>query len=104
MQLECVDSLSLSAGITGLVEKGLLCKTQGLSVAEIASTLRSEATKFRNYILIGNLTQLYKGGRLSSAQFYLGSLLKIKPIIQITNKGELQELDKVRSQKKAINI
>ena len=36
-------------------------------------------SKFRNYILIGNLTQLYKGGRLSSAQFYLGSLLKIKP-------------------------
>ena len=61
-----------------------------------------EATKFRNYILIGNLTQLYKGGRLSSAQFYLGSLLKIKPIIQINKKGELQELDKVRSQKKAV--
>ena len=102
VQLECVDSLSLSAGITGLVEKGLLLEEQGLSFDEIASTLKIEAKKFRNYILIGNLTQLYKGGRLSSAQFYLGSLLKIKPIIQINNKGEVQELDKVRSHKKAI--
>lgn len=102
VQVECIDSLSLSAGITGLVEKGLSLEERGLSFDEIASALRTEATKFRNYILIGNLTQLYKGGRLSSAQFYLGSLLKIKPIIQINNKGELQELDKVRSHKKAI--
>jgi DegV family protein with EDD domain len=102
VKVECIDSLSLSAGITGLVEKGLLLEEQGLSFEEIAITLRKEATKFRNYILIGNLTQLYKGGRLSSAQFYLGSLLKIKPIIQINNKGELKELDKVRSHKKAI--
>ena len=35
-------------------------------------------------------------------QFYLGSLLKIKPVIQITPQGELKELDKVRSHKKAI--
>ncbi|WP_342600051.1 DegV family protein [Psychrobacillus sp. FSL H8-0483] len=102
VQVECVDSLSLSAGITGLVVKGLHLQEQGLSFEEIAAQLRTEATKFRNFILIGNLTQLYKGGRLSSAQFYLGSLLKIKPIIQINNKGELQELDKVRSYKKAI--
>ncbi|MFJ7969994.1 DegV family protein [Psychrobacillus sp. NPDC096389] len=102
VQMECVDSLSLSAGITGLVEKGLQMQAQGLPFKDIASLLRIEATKFRNYILIGNLTQLYKGGRLSSAQFYLGSLLKIKPIIQINNKGALQELDKVRSEKKAM--
>ncbi len=102
VQLECIDSLSLSAGITGLVESGLRLEEQGLAFDEIASQLRVEATKFRNYILIGNLTQLYKGGRLSSAQFYLGSLLKIKPIIQINRRGELQELDKVRSQKKAV--
>lgn len=100
--MECVDSLSLSAGITGLVEKGLELQAQGLPFDEIAGLLRIETSKFRNYILIGNLTQLYKGGRLSSAQFYLGSLLKIKPIIQINKKGELQELDKVRSQKKAV--
>ncbi|TQR17193.1 DegV family protein [Psychrobacillus vulpis] len=102
VHMECVDSLSLSAGITGLVEKGLILEKQGLVFDEIVATLRLEATKFRNYILIGNLTRLYKSGRLSSVQFYLGNLLKIKPIIQINNKGQLQELDKVRSQKKAI--
>lgn len=102
IQVEFIDSFSLSAGITGLVEKGLQLQDKGQSYQEIAVVLREMVSKFRNYILIGNLTQLYKGGRLSSAQFYLGSLLKIKPIIQINHLGELQELDKVRSHKKAI--
>ena len=102
VQVEFIDSLSLSAGITGLVEKGLQLQEAGQSYQEIATALREMILKFRNYILIGNLTQLYKGGRLSSAQFYLGSLLKIKPVIQITQQGELKELDKVRSHKKAI--
>lgn len=102
VQVEFIDSLSLSAGITGLVEKGLQLQQAGQSYKEIAVELREMTSKFRNYILIGNLTQLYKGGRLSSAQFYLGSLLKIKPVIQITQQGELKELDKVRSHKKAI--
>lgn len=102
VKVECIDSLSLSAGITGLVEKGITLQGEGMPYTEIVQYLKSEATKFKNYILIGNLTQLYKGGRLSSAQFYLGSLLKIKPVIQINNKGQLQELDKVRSHKRAI--
>ncbi|MFJ7825643.1 DegV family protein [Psychrobacillus sp. NPDC096623] len=102
IQVEFIDSFSLSAGITGLVEKGLQLQEAGQSYQEIATELRNMTSKFRNYILIGNLTQLYKGGRLSSAQFYLGSLLKIKPIIQINAEGELKELDKVRSHKKAI--
>jgi len=102
VQVEFIDSLSLSAGITGLVERGLQLQEANLSFQDIVTELKEMISKFRNYILIGNLTQLYKGGRLSSAQFYLGSLLKIKPVILITSQGELKELDKVRSHKKAV--
>lgn len=103
IQMECVDSLSLSTGITKLVERGLELQESGKNIQEIAAELRSQVKNFRNYILIGNLNQLYKGGRMSSVQFYLGSLLQVKPIIQITAEGELKALDKVRSQKKAVN-
>ena len=103
VHIECIDSLSLSAGITGLVEKGIRLQENGHLFEEIVPLLKLEAKKFRNFILIGNLNQLYKSGRLSGVQFYLGSLLKIKPIIRINNNGELEELDKVRSHKKAIH-
>ncbi|ANU22329.1 DegV family protein [Planococcus donghaensis] len=97
-----IDSLALSYGLSGLIERGLKLQEQGHSAEEIAEKLAKETENFRNYILIGNLTQLYKGGRMSGAQYYLGSLLQIKPIVQITSEGELQPIDKVRSHKKAI--
>ena len=97
-----VDSLALSYGLSGLIERGLQLQKQGLEAEDIAQRLEKETANFRNYILIGNLTQLYKGGRMSGAQYYLGSLLQIKPIVQLTSEGELQPIDKVRSHKKAI--
>lgn len=98
-----VDSLALSYGLSGLLERGLALQEQGLSAEEIAKRLEQETGDFRNYILIGNLSQLYKGGRMSGAQYYIGSVLKIKPIVQITGKGELEPIDKVRSHKKAFS-
>ncbi len=102
VKMECVDSLALSSGLTKLVERGILLQERGMSLEEIATQLRSEVKNLRNYILIGNLNQLYKGGRMSGAQFYLGSLLQIKPIVHLNETGELKALDKVRSHKKAV--
>ncbi len=39
---------------------------------------------------------------MSGVQFFLGSLLKVKPIVQISPEGELQAIEKVRSEKKAL--
>ena len=103
VQMEVVDSFALSSGITKLVERGLLLQESGMELHEIAAQLRNEVQNLRNYILIGNLNQLYKGGRMSGVQFFLGSLLQVKPIIHLNEQGELKALDKVRSQKKAMN-
>lgn len=103
VQMEVVDSFALSSGITKLVERGLFLQESGMELHEIAAQLRNEVQNLRNYILIGNLNQLYKGGRMSGVQFFLGSLLQVKPIIHLNEQGELKALDKVRSQKKAMN-
>ncbi|AQQ54365.1 DegV family protein [Planococcus lenghuensis] len=100
--LYAVDSLALSYGMTGLIERGFYLQEQGLVPEKIAAQLQNETVDFRNFITIGNLSQLYKGGRMNGVQYYLGSLLKVKPIVQITEEGELAPIDKVRSQKKAM--
>ncbi len=97
-----VDSLSLSYGTTALVEYGMEMYDNGATVTEIQEQLEKMVGTVHNYILIGNLDQLYKGGRMSGMQFFLGSLLKIKPIIQISPEGELNMIDKVRSEKRAL--
>ena len=97
-----IDSLALSYGITGLIEKGMDMYDNGASVPEIKAELEKMAGTLQNFILIGQLDQLYKGGRMSGVQFFLGSLLKVKPIVQISKEGELVAIDKVRSEKKAL--
>lgn len=101
--VEVIDSLSISSAITILIEKGMELEEKGLEQQEIASILRQAVQETENYILIGNLNQLYKGGRMNSAQYLLGSMLKIKPILQINKEGELNVFEKVRSEKKAVN-
>jgi DegV family protein with EDD domain len=100
--LYAIDSMALSYGLSGLLERGMELASQGLEAEAIALQLEAETVNFRNYILIGNLTQLYKGGRMSGAQYYIGSLLQVKPIVQLTPEGELAPIDKVRSHKKAV--
>lgn len=97
-----IDSLSLSYGITGLIDKGMKLQNEGASVPEIKEQLEKMTSTLKNFIYIGQLEQLYKGGRMSGVQFFLGSLLKVKPIIQITSDGRLEAIDKVRSEKKAL--
>ncbi len=97
-----IDSLSLSYGITGMIERGMEMYDSGVPIPEIIAQLEKMPGTMHNYILIGKLDQLYKGGRMSGVQFFIGSLLKIKPIVQISNKGELHAIEKVRSEKKAL--
>lgn len=50
-----------------------------------------------------NLDYLRRGGRISSAAAALGNLLKITPILKVED-GGIDVLDKVRTQKKAIQV
>ena len=54
------------------------------------------------YFTIDSLTHLVKGGRLTKTQGLVGTMLKIKPILKITQEGTVEVDDKVRSTKKAL--
>ncbi|MBU8878648.1 DegV family protein [Bacillus sp. FJAT-29790] len=100
--VETVDSKSMSYAITTLINKGQMLSDNEMPYTKIAEILQEEADKSENYILLGNLEQFYKGGRMSGTQYLLGSILKIKPIIRINRNGEFELFDKVRSEKKAV--
>ncbi|MFS0783952.1 DegV family protein [Bacillus sp. 1P06AnD] len=98
--VEVVDSKAMAIAITRLIWLGMELNEQGLEVKEIADTLQQDAYKIENYMVLGNLDQFYKGGRMSGTQYLLGNLLKIKPIIRIFD-GKFELFEKVRSEKKA---
>lgn len=95
-----IDSKILTYPKTALMKQGIRLAEEGLSVQEIKTELEEIANQNETYVLVGSLEQLHRSGRMSSAKFFLGSVLNIKPIISIVD-GALEVKEKARSDKKA---
>ena len=96
------DSLSVAFPQGALAIEAAKMVRNGASVEEILSQLEELRKTTHVSAAILKLDNLKKGGRLSNAQAALGSLLNIKPIIQVQPEGNVEAIDKVRTFKKAI--
>ncbi|KIS04029.1 DegV family protein [Paucilactobacillus wasatchensis] len=76
---------------------------QGLDVPEIIQHLDNLRATIDNLFVVDDLQNLVRGGRLSNASAFLGSILKIKPLLTMnTPSHEIEAFEKVRSTKKAL--
>ncbi len=53
------------------------------------------------YVCVETLKYLVKNGRLSNASGFIGSILKIKPLLEVSKAGKVESVDKIRTTKKA---
>ncbi|GIN70730.1 protein DegV [Bacillus sp. J14TS2] len=74
---------------------------EGKSPQEILPVLDEMKENMRAYFMVDNLTHLQRGGRLSSAQAMIGSLLSIKPLLHFQDKV-IVPFEKIRTRKKAL--
>lgn len=95
-----IDSKILSYPLTVQIKKGMEWLEKGLSIEVIKEKIERLRETYEAYVLVGSLEQLHRSGRMSGLKFYLGSLMKVKPIIQVVD-GILSVKDKARSEKKA---
>lgn len=72
----------------------------GKSAAEIKEILETEKLEASIYITVDTLTYLKRGGRITPAAAALGTLLKIKPVLQIQG-DKLDAFAKARTMKQA---
>ena len=98
-----VDNQRISVTMKQTVFEAMKMAEHGKTAAEIRDIL--EATKFEStiYIMVDTLSYLKKGGRITPAAAALGTLLKLKPVLQI--RGEkLDAFAKARTIKQAKQI
>lgn len=72
------------------------------SPEEIIKELDDMKKTVRAYFMVDDLSHLQRGGRLSSAQAFIGGLLKVKPILHFDNKV-IVPFEKIQTRKKAIS-
>ena len=83
--IHIVDSGSVTLGLQLLVKLAVQLRDSGLSADEIVARLEEVRGRLRIFAVADDLKYLRKGGRLSGASAFAGTLLGIKPVIQVAD-------------------
>ncbi|MED1468623.1 DegV family protein [Bacillus salipaludis] len=75
--------------------------SKGADADTIMARLEELKQSARAYFMVDDLSHLQRGGRLSSAQAFIGSLLQVKPLLHFENKV-IVPFEKIRTRKKAM--
>lgn len=98
--LKAIDSRIATYPMTYMLKEGIRLEAEGYGADEIAERLEQMKGKFESYFLVDDLHHLHRGGRLNAAQYLVGSMLQIKPILTIKG-GKIIPVEKIRTFKKA---
>ena len=67
----------------------------------VAAAAQSRASAGFGYVMVDTLEYLQKGGRIGKAQAFMGSLLKVKPILKVAD-GEVMPVDRPRNLRRGL--
>ena len=101
VEVHVIDSKSITAGQGRQVLAAAEAAANGASVADLTTLIADLSDRTRIYGALDSLEHLKKGGRIGGAQALLGSMLSIKPLIDISS-GTVTEHGKQRTRRKAM--
>lgn len=97
-----VDTLCAALGQGLLVWYACKKRDAGLSLEEVAAWVEENKLHLCHWFTVDDLTHLKRGGRISATTALVGTMLNIKPILHMNDRGELESVSKARGRKTAI--
>lgn len=101
VEMALIDSGQVSMGLGWLVIAAARAAQAGRSLAQVAALVEDMKPRVRLFAALDTLEYLRKGGRVSRAVAALGSLLDIKPLVEVRDSAVLP-LERVRTRRRAI--
>ena len=99
--VKVVDSLSVTLGQGMIAVESARRAAAGASLEEIVALADDMARRTKVYGSLDTLEYLKRGGRIGAAQALLGSILSIKPVIEVVD-GKVEPGPKVRTRSKSL--
>lgn len=96
------DTRCASLGEGMLVHHALRYRDEGHTIEETYQWVSENAQRFIHWFTVSDLHFLHRGGRLSATSAYLGSILKIKPVLNVDPNGRLVPRIKVQGRKNSL--
>lgn len=99
--VEVIDSRTVTLGLGTMAVTAAEAARDGADLQKITAVVNEAVTKTRVHAALDTLENLKKGGRIGAAQSLLGSLLSIKPLIEVRD-GVVEPNGKQRTRSKAL--
>jgi len=96
----CIDSESITAGLGTMVLAAAQAAADGATTEEVVALVENMRARTHVFGVLDTLENLKKGGRIGGAQALLGTMLSIKPCLDLSS-GAVEEAGKQRTRKKA---
>ncbi len=97
-----VDSLAASSGYGLLMDKLADLRDAGMSMEDLADWTENNKLHLHHWFFSTDLTFFVKGGRVSKASGWFGTVLKICPLLNVDLNGKLVPRYKIRGKAKVI--
>jgi DegV family protein with EDD domain len=99
-RIEVIDSTTAAGGLGFMVLAAAKAAGEGKSAAEVAEHVRRARADLKLWFVIDTLEFLKRGGRIGAASAWIGSTLKVKPILTVEN--EMTPVERVRTSGRAL--
>ena len=99
--IEVIDTRSLAGAISLIATACARLRRGGSSFEQTVALARKLSGKVAIYAVADTLEYLKRSGRVSGAQALFGSMLKMKPILEVAN-GVVHPADRVRTRERAV--
>jgi len=102
-EIYTVDSLNAAGGTGLLTTLAVRKRNEGLSAGETAAWLETKRHSCLALFTVDDLMYLHRGGRLSKLSAVAGSIIGIKPLLNVAPDGTLKLKDKARGRKNSLS-
>jgi DegV family protein with EDD domain len=99
--IRVLDTRTIASPLAALVLLAAQMVEQGENADAIMARLQALIPRSHLYFLVDTLEYLQKGGRIGGAAALIGSVLQVKPILEL-RAGRVEPLERERTQRKAL--
>jgi DegV family protein with EDD domain len=98
-RIACVDSRTVAMPLTYLAIAAARAAREGCSLDELVALVEEMRSRTLLYLSLDTLHYLEKGGRIGRTRALLGTMLNVKPILEVRD-AEVQPVEQVRTWKR----
>jgi DegV family protein with EDD domain len=100
-RVKVIDSLTLNGGLSFVIEEARRKLAAGAPWDRLEEAIAPLVQRIRGFVLPATLEYLHRGGRIGGLQHFIGSLLKLLPVLEVRD-GLVRPIERARGWHKGL--